>query len=281
MPLECFSSKDCRLQLQHQTLRGENWEWVGGWGWMDPTHANDVSEHVTYQRVYWIYREALGWSVIGLEHVFTSRDNSRHKCACRNACFFFSLMFFFYKLLSWDFVCVQNLLGDVYFPPVSSVLDGVLMSLSFFLTSFRGMSLTLIVRMAEECLYRRHWLVRMIRSLSLLAACPFWGRHCSQFSQGSILGNYSPLCLFAGSPFFSFWFLTLFMFLELFHLELWSCLSWCFVLAVSRPEQVCFVSRFRCWVLLNDLLSFLVCASGFSTGQHPSCCDVKHFCMHI
>ena len=91
-----------RLQITATTanLKGGELGVVGGRGWLDPTHANDVSEHVTYQRVYWIYREAVGWSVIGLEHVFTSRDNSMHKCACRNACFFFFFpLMFFYKLL--------------------------------------------------------------------------------------------------------------------------------------------------------------------------------------
>lgn len=85
------------------------------------------------------------------------------------------------------------------------------MSLSFFLTSF-GEPVWIAVNVFDiDCendrgtfVQQTLWLVRMIRSLSLLAARPFWGRHCSQFSQGSILGNYSPLCLFRWFPLFFF-----------------------------------------------------------------------------
>lgn len=133
-----------------------------------------------------------------------------HKCAYRNACcFFFPLISFIYFFP--EILCVCRIyLGTFIFPLSPLYLMGCLWHCHSFLLhsgslfDLQWMSLTLIVRMAEECLYRRH--------------CDLWewyvlspySQHV-HFEDGTVLNSrkvlYSVTILhsacFAGSPFFS------------------------------------------------------------------------------
>ena len=115
-PLQKTADYSYNSKLSGGRIGSGGWMWVEGG--LDPTHANDVSEVVTYQGVYWIYREVVGGgSVIGLEHVFTSRDNSMHKCAYRNACCsFFPLIFFFINFLPEICFCAESTWGHLFSP---------------------------------------------------------------------------------------------------------------------------------------------------------------------